>query len=291
MNNLRNLLACFMLSLLVICSTGCPDPDKRADELFAKQGLNRLRTPNDYMQPGSVILVRDKKGVYADNITDYVGGSDEFEFNLIAGNQKIPEMSSETGMEASTALRFLDSLLPVKVSNTLKLGGKVKLQLVSAQIKRIAVPKLKDFLKTRTSEPFRLAMKEELDKGNEIYIGYQTLSANSFDLESDGGVEIAAGVDIGKGSTLEEGKATVKWTKTQKTKLKFDGDSYYVVALKAAKLSYDKAKNRWDFDITKLPKTGTLSGEDDSVYANAPSGTKPTDYRVLEVIRRPRAKP
>lgn len=277
------------LVAIAICCTGCPDPDKRADELFAKQGLNRLRTPNDYMQPGSVILVKDKKGIYADNVTDYISSSNEYVFPLIAGNQKIPEMSSETGIEANTALKFLDSLLPVKVSSSLKIGGKVKLQLVSTQIKRIAVPKLKDFLKSSASEAFRVAIKEEFDKRNEIYIAYQTLSANSFDLESDGGVDIAAGVDIGKGEMLQEGKTTVKWTKTHKTKLKFDGDSYYVIALKAAKLSYDKTRDKWDIDISNFPKTGTLSGEDDNIYANAPSGETPTDYKVLDIIRRPRS--
>ena len=281
----------FSLTMLVFCTTGCPDPDKRADELFAKQALNRLRTPNDFMQPGSVIIMRGGKAVYADNVTDYIGGPEDYAFNLIAGNQKIPAMTSETGMEASTALKFLDSVLPVKVSGSLKIGGKVKLELVSAQIKRIPVPKIKDFLRSKASESFRLAMKEEFAKGNNIYIGYQTLSANSFDLEGESGVDIAPKVTIGKAEAIEEGEATVKWTKTQKTKIKFEGDAYYVVALKAAKLSYDKANDRWDIDITNFPKTGTLSGDDDNKYAAAPSGNTSTDYRVLDVVRLPRSRP
>ena len=288
MPTISRTLSFFALGLIVICCTACPDPDKRADELFAKQGLNRLRTPNDYIQPGSVILVRDKKVVYADNVTDYIG-SNEYKFEFISGNQKIPEMSAESGMDATAALKFLDSFLPVKVSNTLKIGGKVKLQLVSAQIKRIAVPKFKEFLRSRASESFRTAIKEELDKGNQIFIAYQTLSANNFDLESEGGVDISAEIDVGKSKEIQEGKTTVKWTKTQKTKLKFDGDAYYVIALKAAKLSYNKASNSWDVDITNMPKTGTLSGEDDNVYANAPTGNSSTDYKTLDIVRVPRS--
>ena len=275
--------------------TGCPDPDKRADDIFKKQGINRVRVPNDYMQPGSVIVVKDKKAVYADNMLDYLVSQPDPNqaFKIQAGLAVVPASSGETAMGVDLALKFLDSFLPVKVSGKMALTSDVKLDLVNAKIKRLKVPDLQGFLNKADSLPFRNAMMEQINQGKSVFVAYETYITNKLKLTANAGTDISTSAEIDKITPLfESSQPKFTFTKKSKTEIVIDGDGFYIFGVKTAKLTFDKSKNLWSFDITNFAPTGVLgAGSDDNKFAASMTGTSPTDFQVVDIERRDPSKP
>ncbi|MCI0391908.1 MAG: hypothetical protein MOB07_24465 [Acidobacteria bacterium] len=282
----RQLAGILSMSFLLVFLTGCPDPNKRADEIMAKQGVNRLRKPNDYMQPGSVIVVKDKKAVYADNMVDYIEGPPINDYPIQTGNEVIPKEEEQKGMTADVALKFLDSFLPVKVTGKMALTSEVKIDMTSAKVKRMKIQDVRRFLNRTESQSFKDQMLENINQGKEIYIGYQTYMANKIKLTASAGSDISTGAEIGKIAPLFEGaEPKFAWKKTSKTEIIIDGEGYYVFGVKTAKLSYDKNTKKWSIDETKFSPKGVLAVGTDNIYAYAPTGSNPTDFRVVDIER------
>lgn len=273
----------------VVFFTACPDPNKRADEIFKKQGINRVRVLNDYMQPGSVIVVKDKRAVYADNMMDYIENQPDPSkaFKIQAGAAVIPSSQGESAMTVDVGLKFLDSFLPVKASTKMNLTSDFKLELVNAKTKRLKVPDLQGFLNSSSSGPFRQSMQAELNSGKSVYVAYEVYLTNKLKLTSNAGTDIAASAEIGKVAPLFE-SAEPKFTYVKKTKTEviIDGDAYYVFGLKTAKLKFNPANNTWNFDITNFVPTGVLAAGTDDKFAASLTGDTPTDFKTVDIERR-----
>jgi hypothetical protein len=274
--------------------TGCPDPDKQADEIFKKQGLNRVRVLNDYMQPGSVVVVKGKKAVYADNMMDYVETQPDPNraFKLQAGAAVIPSGNNQTAMGVDVALKFLDSLLPVKASGKIALSSDVKLELVNAKSKRLRVPDLQSFLNSSASKAFRDSMLTQMNEGQSVFIAYEIYLTNKLKLTANAGSDISASAEIGKINPLfESSEPKFTFTKKSKTEIVIDGDTYYVFGLKTAKLKFNQARNTWSFDVTNFVPTGVLAAGTDDKFATSLTGDTPTDFKSVDIQRRDPTKP
>lgn len=278
----------------VLFLTACPDPDKRADEIFKKQGINRIRKPNDYMQPGSVIVVKDKKAVYADNMLDYLEGQPDPNnaFKLISGLAVIPASSGELAMKADIALKFLDTFLPVKASTKIALTSDVKLDMVNSKVKRLKVPDLQSFLNRAESLPFRNAMLDQINQGKNIFIAYETYITNKLKLTANAGTDISASAEVGKITPLFEGaEPKFSFTKKSKTEIIIDGDGYYIFGVKTAKLIFNKDTKLWSFDITNWVPSGVLAAGTDNQFAATLTGDSATDFQSVDIQRRDPSQP
>jgi len=258
-----------VIFLMAFLTVGCPDPSKRADELMAKQGVNRLRRPNDYIQPGGIITVDNGRAIYSDNMFDYVEVKNpEGSYPIFPGNEKFPSMTDEKSMSADIALNFLDSFLPVKISNKISLTANVKIQGADAKTRRLKVPDINRFMKRREGVEFNKEMAAKIRGGKKVFIVYQTLSANKFSLVADAGHDIAASAKIGEIKPLFEGaEPKFSWKKTSATGIEIEGDTFYVFAVKVGRLSCDETLI-CSIDETDFPKLGVLGGEEDNKYVN-----------------------
>lgn len=284
-----------LIVLVAFCSLlgiGCEDPEQKADEYFRTQGLNRIRRPNDYMAPGSVLLVKkgSKTGVYADNILDYIDEKPSTEYSILSGNEVLPMATDQSGMKIEAALKFLDSMLPVKLSGNIHFTSEFKIEQTQAKISRIIVDQLKRFLSREHSKSFRDQMMMYMSKDISVYIAYQTYRANKLTLSATTNNDIAAEANVGVvNPILENGTPKFSWTKKSSTSLVIDGDSFYVFAVKTAKLTYDKASKQWSIDITNWAPGGGLAAGTDDKYNYAPTGSNSKDFAPIEVIRQPMA--
>jgi len=285
-------LGLVVTTLGVIFFTGCPDPDKRADDIFKRQGINRVRVPNDYMEPGSVIVVKDKKAVYADNMLDYleVPPDPSKAFKIQAGMAVVPASSGETAMGVDVALKFLDSFLPVKVSGKMALTSDVKLEMVNAKTKRLRVPDLQTFLNNPASLAFRNAMLAQMNQGKSVFVAYETYITNKLKLTANAGTDISTSAEIGKITPLfESSQPKFTFTKKSKTEVIIDGDGFYIFGVKTAKLTFDQSHNLWSFDITNFVPTGVLSVDDK--FASSMTGASKTDFEAVTIERRDPSNP
>jgi len=279
--------------LLVMSTTACPDPQKAADQIFNDEGLNRLRKPNDYMQVGSIIIVKDKKAIYADNMTDYVPADTNttVAVPLVSGRAVIKSYQNETAMTAETALNFLDSFMPVKASGKLALSTNVKMDMINANVKRMKIPDMRNFLSDDTSAAFRAAVMRYLQKGNKVFIAYETYTTNKFKLTADGGKDISVGATVGEIKPIFSG-AEPKFTykKTSKSEIVINGDTYYVFALRTGELVMDQQTRTLDFVETKFAPKGVLAAGTDVRFSSALVGDKPLDFKPVEIVRETRVE-
>lgn len=279
-----------LLVLIAMFTTGCPSPDQKADQIFKDQGLNRIRKPNDYMQPGSVIIVKDKRAIYADNITDYAASTTPTSpLPIISGAAVIGSHTDETGMDANTALKFLDTLLPISASAQMKLTSNVNIEMINAKVKRIKIPDINAFLGAPDSMPFRTAVRKYIQDGNRVFIGYETYVTNKLKLKSVTGQDISTGVTTDKAISLFAfGEQKFSYKKTSQTEIIINGDAFYNFALRTGELKLDTGTGLISFKPTEFAPRGVLAAGTDDRFSSSLTSDNPLEFQSVDIIRQTR---
>lgn len=268
--------------LLTLLFTGCPDADKRVDEAFKKKGLNRIRTVRQSIDTGAVILVKDNKANYADNIADYFGENGAYSFQIVDDKGVISSFDADTKSDSNIALKFIDTFLPVKTEGKIGMNGKVELAQIGSSVRRIKIPRLIQFLGSQQSTEFKKQMGDFMKQGYKVYIAYEAYRANKIKFKSEAGSDIAVGATIGTVKVIDNALPKFTWTKKTNTELDIDGTDYYTFALRTARL--DNNNGAWIFELSNFAPTGTLgAGDPQSKYSNSPLGENPTDFKVLDI--------
>lgn len=283
-------LALTLVLVLIIFAVGCPDAEKAADAVFKKKGLSRLRTINDSIKVGSVILVKDGRAIYADNIIDYYDGTAPLTITTTESKSVISDFGTNTNMNASVAVDFLNSFLPVDVSGKIQLTSNAKLDQIAATVQRIKVPALQQYLADPKSKSFKDQMAQFVGQGYKVFISYEAYQSNKIKLVSSTGSDISANANILEIKPLVEGiKPSFSWVKNSKLSLDVNGDTNYTFALRTLKLKYKN--NAWSIEPGNFQESGVLAAGDKK-FSYSPITDSQNDFPILDLdFEKPTPKP
>lgn len=278
---LRSISLTVLLSIIVLL-VGCPkNAEDAADAVFKTKGLNRLRIINDQIKVGSVILVKDGKAAYADNITDYHKPGEQPKISSDASNSVISDFGANTNMNASAAVDFLTSFLPVSADGKINFSTSVKLDQIYAQTHRIQITKMNQYLGSSQAQEFRDEMTAYMNQGYKVYISYEDYQSNKIKITSTSGSDISSGVNVGEVKPIFSGVNTkISYTKNSNMNLNVDGSTYYTFALRTAKLV--KQGNLWTIQPGNFFEKGHLAAGDKK-YSYSPLSDNQTDFPVLDL--------
>jgi hypothetical protein len=263
-------------------SLACPNAEEVADKVFKKKGLNRLRTINDSMRVGALILVKDGKAWYADNMLDYHDSNTSPTIATVESNSVISDFGTDSNMNASAAVDFLNSFLPVDVSGKIQFTSAAKLNQIAAKTTRIKVPNLKAFLLSPMSKTFRDEMTSFVNDGYKVYLGYEVYQSNRIKLVSSTGSDISGGANIGEIKPLVEGvHPQFSWVKNSDLSLDVNGDNFYTFAVRTLKLKWENGQ--WKIQLGNFSEGGVLgAAAADQRYSFSPLKDNQTDFSMLE---------
>src|SRR6185503_6502833 len=180
-------------------------PNKEINSYFGKLGLNRLAVVRDDIQPGGLVLSNDKGAMYADNMLDYVTAQPgKVQLALTSGEQQsnydavIASYKGDRSIEASAALKFIQSFLPIDLSNSVSLKTNVNIDLINAKVKRMKIPAMQQFLNSNDSQGFRTAVGgfTAADKKSRAFVIYETYETNKLKISSSSGTEITSSINV-----------------------------------------------------------------------------------------------
>lgn len=230
------------LALLALCTLGC-NPEKLVDEYFRRLGLNRLVILRTDIQPGAYIVGKKKTFVYSDNMMDYLTGEKSSEIPVIGGdatstyNAVLNQHEGEEEIAPALALSFIAKVLPIDLEGKLSFTSKVKISIAQVKVRRLKIPALRKFLQSSNSRPFRDDVWQQFEAKHRAYVAYETYRAKKLLIEASGGSEVTAGIEVGKSKVFTGANAKVTVTRKSKSKLELDGDTYYVFAVRTARLT------------------------------------------------------
>jgi hypothetical protein len=274
-------------AFLIVCvfavafiATGCPDADKRADAAFKKKGLSRIRTVRDGIDAGAVILVKNGKANYADNILDYATDGSTAKLAISENPSVISKFDTDTSMDASTALGFVSEFLPIKAEGKIGLTGNVQIGQINAAVRRAKIPDLRKYLGTAAAADFKAQMMENIADGYSVFIAYEAYRAKSIKFKSKAGTDLAVGATIGKLNVIDAANPKFGWKKVTSTELDVTGDTFYAFGLRTAKIEFTGGVPR--ILLSEFVPTGTLSAGTESGYSWSPIGER-NSFEPLEI--------
>jgi hypothetical protein len=265
-----------LLCVSLIGLVGC-DPNKELDTFYGNMGLTRLRYVRDDLQPGGLVEVgRDSKPIYKDNMFDYSTEDTEKAALPVSAGDRSSEynavLSSYTGdrsIDANTALAFLSSVLPIKLSNVISTSGNVTISMTSAKVQRMKIPTLNNFLGSPESEAFRTTVTSDLSSpGTSAYLVYEVFRTNKLKITTSTKFDFKPSVSVTKDiAVIQEGSASFELKRSKTTELEITGDRYYAFAIRTARL-VGKPGNVLALDTSTkfIPKTA-LGGKEDIEYS------------------------
>jgi hypothetical protein len=232
-----------VLLILVLTPIGC-DPNVVINKYFAKMGLNRLAVVRDDVKPGGLVLSNSKGSLYADNMLDYVSEEPgKVQVSLTAGDQfsnyqaVIGSYKDDRSIEASAALNFLQTFLPIDLSSSLSFKTSVSIDLINARVTRMKVPSVQQFLGLSAAEPFRKAVATfTADGKTKAYIIFETWETNKLKITSSNGTDITDSVDVSKVKIISSAQGKFSLSRKSSSELELSGDKFYVFAVRTGQL-------------------------------------------------------
>jgi len=229
--------------IVALASAGC-DPNVVINKYFAKMGLNRLAVVRDDVKPGGLVLSNSKGAVYADNMLDYVTDDPgKVQLAITAGNQlsnynaAVGSYKDDRSIDASAALNFLQTLLPVDLKSSLSLKTSVSIDLIDAKVTRMKVPSVQQFLGSSASDPFRKAVASfTADGKTKAYIIFETWETNKLKITSSSGTDITDSVDVSKVKIISSAQGKFSLSRKSSSELELSGDKFYVFAVRTGQL-------------------------------------------------------
>ncbi len=198
----------------------------------------RLRSEQDGRQ--------SQKSMYAANIAKYVKAEDMPKSGNNPDDKQgfadkfqavLPSYSGKSGLDASASLKFLDTILPVSLSGSLKLNGTVDLDQISADVEAIDPDDIETLLNDPTkSGNLTKKFQDKWDGDSDIYIAYEIFSTKSFNLKTTSDTNIAPEISVGQVKVISSGSLKLTITHSDTRTLKIDSDTPYVFAFKTAKV-------------------------------------------------------
>jgi len=242
-------------SLILLCATltAC-DPNKMVNKFFTDLGLNRLAILRTDIKPGAVILANAKSTMYAGNISKYVQGvaSKDSSDSASSFDAVIPKYTANQGIDASASLKFLDSVLPLSLSGSLKLNGTVSLDQISATVQRLEPDDIQAILNdSQKSGALQAKLQDKWDANSDIYIAYETYAAKKFSLKTTSDTNIAPDIEVGQTKLVSSGSAKFTITHSSTYELTVDSETPYVFAIRAAKV--EPRGGSWRLSIMAPP--------------------------------------
>ena len=243
MRHLRTKMRHFRILAITLAGTACLlltgcDPNKLINKFFSELGLNRLAILRTDIKPGAVILADSKKTMYASNIDKYAQVPTPKDAPDSANSFKavIPSYVAKQGLDASASLKFLDSVLPVTLSGSVKINGSVNLDQVDASVQRLEPDDIEALLNDSKNTRLTSKLQDKWDGNSDIYIVYEIYSAKTFNLKTSSDTNIAPEIAIGQTKVISSGSVKFTITHSATSELKVDSDTPYVFAIRAAKV-------------------------------------------------------
>jgi hypothetical protein len=246
------------VSVLVLLSVAC-DPAQLVQEYFKKLGLNQLAIARDDIQPGALIDVKGKDAIYDDNMLEYVASSDGADVTVTSLNKLddynavLKQYKGSRSVDASIALSFLKTILPIDPSANLDISGSVTIDMINAKAQRMSPASITKFLNGTVSQPFKDHLAQ-LDSKVKPYLAYEIYTTNKLNITTSSSSNIGASVKLGEIKPLGSGNASFTYKRTGDTTIEITGDHYYVFAIRVGQLV---AKNgSYVLDITNYTLPG-----------------------------------
>ncbi len=271
------------ISILVMASVlvGC-DPQKLANDYFKSLGLNPLAVVRDDIKPGALIVKKGSTAVYADSIFSYATAAPQPTFSTEDLSTStdfqavLKAHEADRKVDASAALDFLKTVLPLNIGVDLGLTNNVTINAINATGHRLAAKVVRDFLRNNSSGLHDFLSQQE--NGSEAYVAYETYAADTLNIVAQSGTDVSTKVELpSEFKPLSSGNASFKYARTSKDTLVIKGDHPYVFAVRTAKIVY--RNGAYVMQVTNFSSGNIKAVGGDEKYATAVN----KDYAPLKL--------
>jgi hypothetical protein len=239
--------------LAALTATSC-DPEKTVNMYFKQLGLNRLAVPRSDVEPGGLIIVKGRNAVYEGSLYDWISG--EYVGGAVVAADKtsdykavLKRFKGDRKMDAGVALKMLDSVLPVEVSASAGLQGKVEIDLVKALGRRMKIADIQRLLNSNAAVELRGHLDQIVASGGQPYVAFETLRANRLKVTTDAGSDISTALKTtGAVKSVATAQGNFSLKRSGQSELEIAGDEFYVFAIRTGRLR--KQKNLWSVEVT-----------------------------------------
>lgn len=278
-------IAAVALSVVTLLSLAC-DPAQLVQDYFKKLGLNQLAIVRDDIQPGALIDVKGKDAIYDDNMLEYVTSSDGTDVTVTAVNKLddynavLRQYKGSRSVDASLALSFLKTVLPIDPSANLDISGSVTIDLINAKAQRMSPAAITRFLNSKVSQPLKDHLAQ-LNSSVKPYLAYEIYTTNKLNITTTSSSNIGASVKLGEIKPLGSGNASFTYKRTGDTTIEIDGDHYYVFAIRVGQLVPQNGTYVLDITNYTLPGNwGVKAAGTDEKYSAPLVG----DYEPVKIL-------
>lgn len=231
-----------LVSLLVCGALTACDPQDEVRRYFARLGLNQLAIAQTQIEPGAVFLADTsrRQASYADNMLHYATYTDGLPVEMRNGMTEfeavLPSLERATQVEPTRALQFLDSFLPVNVSDSIELSSDVTISPIAAKVKRMRLPVIQGHLRSPQSVEFRqqMAVFQDSNPDLRITIAYEVYRTNRMRITARSGRDVSSSLNVGAVGPVGSGAFGLKYTKSTTSELLIEGDESFAFAVRAA---------------------------------------------------------
>jgi hypothetical protein len=248
-----------LLILAALALVSC-DPAQLVQSYFKQLGLNQLAIVRDDIQPGALIDVKGKDAIYDDNMLEYVTDPNGTDVTVTAVNKLddynavLRQYKGSRSIDASVALSFIKTILPIDPSANLNISGSVTIDMTNVKAQRMSPASITKFLNGSVSKPFRDHL-QQLNSSVKPYLVYEIETTNKLSITTSSSSNIGATVKVGEIQPLGSANGSFTYKRTGDTTLEIDGDHYYVFAIRVGQLVYKN--NTYALDITNYTLPGS----------------------------------
>lgn len=259
------------MSAWLLGLAGC-DPQALVNKYFKDQGLNPLKIVRDDIQPGQLIL---KKGgndpVLADLVSDYTNvplssGQKDDKLDGTSDFKAVMKATErERKVDASGAVKFLETVLPVSVDADLGLTNDLKIDAINVVGHRMSTGRLQRYLSDNSSKLHQFIDGQQ--GGTSPYIAYEVYTADTLNIVANSGTDVTTKVEMtAPAAALSSGNGSFTYKRTSKDTLTIKGTHPYVFAIRTAKLDYKN--NVYVLQITNFANGAVKAAGGEEKYSS-----------------------
>lgn len=248
------------LILATFLAGGCVS---EVDKYFSQKRLNRLGIPRDDIGPGTLVIHKD--GTAQSTVT--IGEvAPEAELTVSPFSAVLPSATRNRSIDASVALKVVESVIPIGFDGSMKLSNNVKIGQTTASGLKIGEEQLRVLLTKPEGVPLKDWVLARAQRNIKTFVVMQTYRAKQFTMTAESGKDITNELSVGELKPIQKGSVTFSVKRTSKEQLEITGDKEYVVAVSVAAFDVQGQGSRvrlgsLGVDLSRpIPNVPVLSG-------------------------------
>ena len=248
------------LTLSAFLAGGCVS---EVDKYFSQKRLNRLGIPRDDISPGTLVIHKDGTAQSTVTISEVAPGS---ALTVSPFSAVLPSATRNRSIDASVALKVVESVIPIGFDGSMKLSNNVKIGQTNASGLKIGEEQLRELLTKPEGAPLKDWVLARAQRNIKTFVVMQTYRAKQFTMTAESGKDITNELSVGDIKPIQKGSVKFSVKRTSKEQLEITGEKEYVVAVSVAAFDVQGQGSRvrlgsLGVDLSRpIPNVPVLSG-------------------------------